>query len=250
MAKRQNVSMTMNRSNNAAKYALMGLMLTAGTAAADVTTTFDNGTEGWSISGRDNIDATGGNPGANMHGLLIDVFGADIRNNTNADFLGDLTRYGSSIELSIDVQTSSIQFGDNEVYREFIVELRDYDNDNGFPYTSVWFSLGTISQEDSGDWTTFSVVIDDTTATALPAGWGGFGDETDFGEPILPDDRTFTSVLSKVDELAFTTFVPGYFFGFTNFDIQVDNISIRTVPAPSALALLGLGGIVGTRRRR
>jgi hypothetical protein len=61
------------------------------TAMAD-TTTFDNGTEGWSISGRDTINPVGGNPGANMHGELVDVFGADIRNNTNNAFLGDLTR--------------------------------------------------------------------------------------------------------------------------------------------------------------
>jgi hypothetical protein len=32
------------------------------TAMAD-TTTFDNGTEGWSISGRDTINPVGGNPG-------------------------------------------------------------------------------------------------------------------------------------------------------------------------------------------
>ena len=33
-------------------------------------------------------------------------------------------------------------------------------------------------------------------------------------------------MLRNVDEVAFTTFVPGYFYGFTNFDIQVDNIHI------------------------
>ncbi len=220
-------------------------------ASADVTTTFDNGTEGWSISGRDTIDATGGNNGANMHGDLIDVFGADIRNNTNGDFIGDLSRYGSSIELSIDIQTNSLDFFGQQVSRELVVELRDYDNDNGFSWTSTWFSLGTIGFINNSDWTTYSVIIDDTSALALPAGWGGTGDEDpDTFEPILPEGRTFESVITSVDEIAFTTFVPGYFFGFTNFDIQVDNISIRSVPAPSALALLGLGGLVGTRRRR
>lgn len=229
--------------------------LAAGLAApalADTTTTFDNGLEGWSISGRTDINPTGGNPGANLNGLLIDVFGADIRNNTNGAFLGDLSRYGM-FELSIDIQVNSITFGPgNEVPRDLVVELRDYTNNNGYPWTSVYFHLGTLQAATEGQngWMTYSVIIEDPFAVGLPDGWGGYGDETPLGDPILPADRTFASVLASVDEISFTTFVPGWFFGFTDFDIQVDNISIRTVPAPSAFALLALGGLVGTRRRR
>lgn len=232
--------------------ALAALTAGVGTAQA-VVTTFDNGTEGWSISGRDTILGAGGNPGANMYGELIDVFGADIRNNTNADFLGDLTRYGS-IELSIDIQTNSIAGFNGEVPRELVVELRDYDNDNGLPWTSVWFSLGILRSEEaggSGGWETFSTIIDDPFATDLPSGWGGYGDEDpNTFEPILPADRTFTSVLQSVDEIAFTTFVPGFFFSFTNMDLQVDNVTIRTIPAPGAGALLCVAGAIGARRRR
>lgn len=232
-----------------------GLAALAAPALADAITTFDNGLEGWSISGRTDIDATGGNPGANLHGVLIDVFGADTRNETNQAFLGDLTRYGM-FELSIDIQVNSITFGPgNEVPRDLVVELRDNTRipDSGLPYTSVWFNLGTLqAQTDRGTsgWQTYSVVIEDPFAANLPDGWGGFGDETPLGDPILPADRTFTSVLQSVTSIHFTTFVPGYSFGFTNFDMQVDNISIRAVPAPSALALLAAGGLVGTRRRR
>ncbi len=224
----------------------------AAPALADTTTTFDNGLEGWSISGRTDINPTGGNPGANLHGMLFDVFGADIRNDTNAAFLGDLSRYGA-FELSIDIQVNSITFFGQEVSRDLVVELRDYTNGNGYPWTSVYYNLGTLraATEGSNGWITYSVVIDDPFATVLPSGWGGYGDEDPHTfEPILPADRTFASVLASVDEISFTTFVPGWFFGFTNFDIQVDNISIRAVPAPSAFALLALGGLVGTRRRR
>lgn len=227
---------------------------TVAVAGTDGTTvTFDNGTEGWSISGRTTINPFGGNPGANLHGQLDDVFGADIRTSTNQAFLGDLTRYGPQIELSIDIQVNSINMFGTEVSRELIVELRDYNNTNNLPWTSVYFNLGTLQADSSrgvSGWQTYSVIIEDPFALALPAGWGGYGDETPLGEPILPADRTFTSVLQSVDELAFTTFVPGWFFGFTNFDIQVDNITIRAVPSPSALAVLGLAGIAGTRRRR
>ncbi len=223
----------------------------ASAALADTTTTFDNGLEGWSISGRTDINPTGGNPGANLHGVLIDVFGADIRNNTNDAFLGDLSRYGT-FELSIDIQVNSINFFGQEVPRDLVVELRDYTNSNGLPWTSVYYNLGTLQAASEGQdgWMTYSVIIEDPFAADLPAGWGGYGDETPLGDPILPADRTFASVLASVDEISFTTFVPGFFFGFTNFDIQVDNISIRTVPAPSAAVLLALGGLVGTRRRR
>ncbi len=225
----------------------------AAPAVADHTTTFDNGTEGWSISGRETINPFGGNPGANLHGQLVDVFGADIRNNTNGAFLGDLSRYGQ-FELSIDIQVNSITYFGSEVPRDLVVELRDYDNANGYPWTSVWVNLGTLeANSDRGvdGWQTFSVVIDDPYASDLPDGWGGYGDEDpNTYEPILPEGRTFASVIQSVDEIAFTTFVPGWFFGFTNFDIQVDNISIRTIPAPSAVALLGAAGLVGTRRRR
>ncbi len=226
------------------------LAVAAGSASATVTTTFDAGTEGWSVSGRDTIAPTG-NPGNGLDVELLDVFGADIRNNTNGDFLGDLTRYGSSIAFSVDIKINSLDFFGQQVSRDLIVEVRDYDNPNGYPWTSVWVNLGTISAAATGEWTTFSVVIDDTASMALPAGWGGYGDEDPVTfEPILPAGRTFTSVLQSVDELAFTTFVPGFFFGFTNFDMQVDNISIITVPSPAAVSVLAMGGLVAGRRRR
>lgn len=230
-------------------------MAAATGALADATTTFDNGLEGWSISGRTDINPNGGNPGANLHGQLFDVFGADIRNSTNQDFLGDLTRYGPQIELSIDIQVNSINMLGTEVPRDLIVELRDFnDPGSNYPWVSVYYHLGTLEADSSrgvSGWQTYSVVIDNPMATDLPDGWGGTGGEDpNTFEPILEPGRTFTSVLQSVDEIAFTTFVPGFFFGFTNFDIQVDNITVRSVPAPSALAVLGLAGIAGTRRRR
>lgn len=239
--------------NTSIKAFLIAGLCVSASAVAGVTTDFESGTSGWSISGRDTIDAAGGSGdnGANMHGNLFDVFGADIRNNTNGDYLGDLSRYGSSIELSIDIKINSLDFFGQQVSRDLIVEFRDTENSNGYPWTSVWLNLGVISAANNNEWTTFSVIIDDTTASGLPAGWRGYGaEDPDTFEPILPDGRTFESVLSSVDELAFSTFVPGFFFGFTNFDIQIDNIAINTVPAPTGLAVIGLAGLAGTRRRR
>jgi hypothetical protein len=201
--------------------------------AGDTTTTFDSGLEGWSISGRTDIDEAGGNPGENLHGILIDVFGADIRNRTNSSFLGDYNRFGGSVELSIDIKVNSIDFFGTPVPRELVVDLRDFDNNNGFPWTSVWYSLGVLDSRVNNEWVTYSIIIDDTTAQELPAGWRGSGaEDPNTFEPILPAGRTFASVLETIDEITFTTFVPGFFFGFTNFDIQVDNVTIRSIGAP------------------
>jgi len=201
-------------------------LISTGAGAQQAITTFDNGTEGWSISGRDDISPTGGNPGANMHGVLIDVFGADTRNSTNLGYLGDLTRYGP-MRISIDIKINSILFAGNPVPRELIVELRDFDNQNGYPWTSVWYSL-TVLDGNGSPWETFRVTIEDPFASDLPPGWRGTGGEDPVTfEPILEPGRTFTSVLQSVDEIAFTTFVPGFFFSFTDFDMQIDNITIE-----------------------
>ena len=212
--------------------------------AGDTTTTFDNGLEGWSISGRTTIDIAGGNPDENLHGILIDVFGADTRNSTNLSFLGDYNRFGGAIELSIDIKVNSITFFNGEVPRELVVDLRDFDNDNGFPWTSTWYSLGVLDSRVNNEWVTYSIIIEDTASLDLPAGWRGSGaEDPNTFEPILPEGRTFASVLESVDEITFTTFVPGFFFGFTNFDIQVDNITIRSIAGPCPADLNGDGDL-------
>jgi len=58
-------------------------------------------------------------------------------------------------------------------------------------------------------------------------------------------------MLQSVDEFAFTTFVPEFFFGVTNLDLQFDNISVRAVPAlGSSMARIGGAAVVSRRRRR
>jgi hypothetical protein len=47
---------------------------------------------------------------------------------------------------------------------------------------------------------------------------------------------TFADVLAGVDRIVFTTLEPGYMFGFTDFDLRMDNITIvRTEPNPADL---------------
>lgn len=226
----------------------LGAALGAAPAFADVVT-FDNGAEGWSIQNAVTIEPAGGNPGANLYHYQIDTFGVTVANSTNPAFIGDYGAKGP-VTVSLDIKVNQIwtfQFGD--VPRDLVVEFRSHSlAQNGYPWASVWANLGTLS---SGmDWTTMGVHIADPTSATLPAGWGGYGDEDpETYEPILPAGLTFADVMANVDEIVFTTFVPGYFFGFTNYDLAVDNISI--VPAPgAALPLLGVVGVACRRRRR
>ena len=221
------------------------------TPAHSATTTFDAGREGWSVSGRTNISPTGGNPGAHLDTALVDVFGAEIRNSTNPDFLGDLSRFNAPIRYSVDVRIESIQFDGNEVTRDIGLLLRDSDPspDEVFP-ASVYLPLGEISADANGDWTTLSATIDDPTQTDLPSGWIGTGATDDDLNPVLPLGRSFADVLAGVDEVQFTTFVPGEFFGFTDFAVDVDNPSLTVIPAPATPAIALAGLALAARRRR
>ncbi|MAY74515.1 MAG: PEP-CTERM sorting domain-containing protein [Phycisphaerae bacterium] len=198
--------------------------LVGGLASADTTVTFDEGPEGWSIQNAVTILETGGNPGAYMEHVQIDTFGVNIANTTSAEFIGDYAEKGA-VTLSIDVQVDSIDFFGSPVSRDLVVQFVNNDIEAPSGQVTVWTHVGLMS---SGlDWTTFTASIEDPTATELPAGWGGTGDEDpNTFEPVLPAGVTFADVLADVDEVRFTTFVPGFFFGFTNFDFGVDNVSI------------------------
>lgn len=215
-------------------------LLLATPALADTIVTFDAGAEGWTGVGA--VEPAGGNPGANFRMLNPDTFGMTLRNTTHPDFVFDYTSV-TSATISVDVQVADISFFGSAVSRPWIVELRDYDSPPaGYPFVSVWYKFTEISAAQNASWTTYSVMIADTSAAALPAGWGGTGAETGTGEPLLPADRTFASVLAGVDEAVFTTFEPGFFYGFTAFDMRVDNIGIATVGVPAPVPALPAWG--------
>ncbi len=214
-------------------------------AGQDFVNDFESGLNGWSVSGR---ETTGpGNPGNGLDVFLLDVFGSETRNSTGA-YVGDYSNSGE-LEFTIDVQIDSIDFFGSPVPRELVVQLKSFDADGAGTFASIWAPIGVLDGNGM-DWTTFSTTLD-SSATELPSGWFGAGGEDPVTfEPILPDGISIQDVLANVDQLEFTTFVPGFFFGFTNFDMSVDNVGYRVVPAPASLGLVGLGGLAACRRRR
>ena len=201
---------------------LLAGCLLAGFAHAQTTVvTFDDGEEGW--NGNALLETEGGNPGANMR-FLLETFGIELRNGENAAFIGDMTA-SDSITVSVDAKADSITFLGNEVSRNVVVEFRSHAlGQDGYPWSSVWIVLGTIQADPA--WHAYSVTFDPSSAE-LPEGWGGYGaEDPKTFEPMLPPGITFADVMANVDELVFTTFEPGWFYGFTIFDARMDNLRI------------------------
>ncbi len=217
---------------------------------------FDGGSDD-GFTGNAFFEASDGNPGGNAH-FFLETFGIEIRTGQedgpmNPNFLGDYSA-ASSVVFGLDVQVDSITFFGSEVSRNLGVVLVDRDIQGPSGPSGLWYTLGSISAASTSDWTHLDVTIDDVTQGALPLGWIGFGDEDpNTFETILPPGASFASVLAGVDEFRISTFEPGFFFGFTNFDARLDNVSVQvnTVPEPVGLAFFAAAlGCLTHRRRR
>ena len=206
---------------------------------------FEAGPEGWSLNGWDTVTPTGGNPDARLHwDNFIDTFGMSARTETHKAFLGDYTAKGP-VTLAIDFQVNFIQFFFSAVPRDLVVILYDDDDFAGAPPAAVWKNLGTLDGNGM-PWTTFATTVPDVLSAELPAGWEGYGDyDRKTLAPILPAGRTWTNVLQGIDRIEFTTFVPGWFFGFTFFDLSVDNISIEPLVTAWTDERNALAGVAG-----
>lgn len=202
------------------------LLATTAIAEENYVVDFENGAQGWvGPGGATTIQPEDGNPGAHMHSVFNNFF-INFATTSNTAFVHDLSQY-ENLTFAIDLKVEEISFFGSPVQRPWLVEIRDYDNPPAnYQWVSVWYLFEWVGQS---DWTTWSVSIADPSMSELPQGWGGYGDEDpDTFEPRLPKNRTFTDVLAGADAVVFTTALPGYAFGFTDFDLRIDNITITT----------------------
>ncbi len=237
--------MTHCRSRSLPSILAAGLIVGSAIAGQDTNAvvTFDNGAEGWSINGLQTVTATGGNPGKRLFwNDPVDTFGIEARTATHAAFIGDYSAKGD-VRLSIDFQVNYIQFFGSPVGRNLVVILFDDDNYGGAAPAYVWKSVGFLPGNGLA-WTRFSADVLDATSDSLGAGWHGGGDEDpNTFEPVLPAGRTWANVLQGVDRVQFTTFEPGYFYGFTNFKLSIDNVAIESL-APALIGDFNDDGVV------
>jgi hypothetical protein len=248
--------------------AIAGLLTTA-QAIEPTVVTFDYGLEGFDADPDcSTVNDDGGNPGAfwNFANRYCDgpwfvraYF--DVRTSTNPAFVGDYTAKGP-VRISVDVNVNDYTYHGwwtmpVEEYRQLVVELIDHDNpytdpDTGYswPWTSVIYPAGYFQNRAAG-WKTFTIDIEDPSATEVPEGWTGFGgpESPTTYMPQLPPDRTFADVMAGVDEIVFHSIEPGYFYsiGFTH-DMDFDNITIKELPqecqGQEATVYVGYDGIV------
>jgi len=138
---------------------------------------------------------------------------------------------GLPVRIQLDTKARLVNFLGAPTRRELVVELRDYDNPpKDHPYASVWTIVGYLDAQNLPGWRTWSVTIADPKSPTLPEGWGGYGAEDKKGRPYLPADRTFADVIAGVDEIAITTYQPGYMYGSDHdFDVLYDNIEVGVV---------------------
>ena len=197
---------------------------------------------------------TGGNPGCVARSVGTIEFPSlrtgGVGEPSNPAFLGDYSSF-NNITFSVDAITYSLtDFIGNDSVRSIGVTLINRDIVGTDGPAGVYFELGAIASFINPEWTTYSTTIADPTSATLPSGWIGFG-STNLStfEPQLPDGTTFADILSNVTEFQISGAVPGFFYSPLNADYAIDNISV-TVPAPASAALLGLGGLAATRRRR
>lgn len=241
---------------------LVLLLLLAAPAGAAVIT-FDQGLGGWvGPVGSGGVgltrEAAGGNPGA--HGRVrFNDFGIFVSTTANADFTGDLRSRGAQV-VGLDVAVGTIASAGLPLTRDLIVEFRSRAlARNGYPWTSVWVRLATLRSGTA--WSSYDVSFDPASPT-LPPGWGGYGDEDPVSYlPRLPPDLRFSDVMAAVDEVAYSTYVPGEFYTDADFDVRVDNLRLQSaaaLPIPTldveagfGLAiLLALAAYVALRRQR
>jgi hypothetical protein len=213
--------------------ALIAIASSVSVAAAlpDGLVTFNDGSAGWSgpqgVGGIGTfIDPDDGNPAPGFHTVFND-FGITFRNTTNPDFVRDLSQV-AGFSFALDTKVEDIRFFGSPVPRPWLLELRDFDaGPNADQFASVWYKFADISAATHGDWTRFFAQVSESEYGALPQGWRGAGAEDPVTfEPMLPDGITFSDVIAGYDEIAVTTLEPGFFFGFTDFDVVIDDISL------------------------
>ncbi len=241
---------------------LAAALLSAGAWANPVNTTIDfsDGMQDWRGDGAGHMDGSGIDTALGDGSPSFHAIGANssfqIKTFVNPAFLGDYTT-SKSLTISIDVTVAELAVethGGRPLSQDFVLELRDYDKPSpAQAYSSVWYKLGTIGDGFPAT-QHFSVTIDNTASNVLPAGWGGFGDYDQMGNAVLPYGQTFRRILQDVDQIQFSTEVPGYFYGAEQYyNLSVDNIRISAVPEADTTLMLGSGlALLGwmARRRR
>lgn len=181
-----------------------------------------------------------------------DYFDISVRNSREGGTLIDLTAVGDvGYSFGFPAATSflfdigaAMGNSDNDPIRFFGVGWETTHTTNGASWLSEFHSTFTDSAGING----VDITVSATTAAGTEANSSngiikldGLDPRLDF---LLPDKWLLLSLWDDFED-----FPGGGEEGFLH-DGSVYTIQVEKIPAPGALAMLGLGGLVATRRRR
>jgi hypothetical protein len=187
------------------------------TAAETFTETFDAGSNvgGWSYFPQEQIESTGGNPGAYLHTWGLDTYAPWPTTTENGTvFTGDY-RSINVTAIGVDLLTIAVDFSAEG--RECTLTLR-YDNGTPGDFGDDWvaFKLGPFIPEPGDGWFTFDFAVPSQSDT-WPDGWDSFA--------LGPDapDRDWVALMSDVAEVGFHHGDPLLFYIFQQWELGLDN---------------------------
>lgn len=193
--------------------------------------TFEGGSNaaGWTISGFDTIEMSGGNPGFWLHAPGADTFGPILTNDplVPSAFMGDLRADGVSL-ISLDARTDDMDFP--VCGFPFALVLRDTQGtvdplDDDYAY--FWDPTGTelIAPCIGEGWMHYDFDVPTQSTDPVPAGWSGSwaGDPESFRPGIDWND-----VIVRVDTVEVWCGAPPLVAIFQNWDVGVDDVAITS----------------------
>lgn len=217
--------------------------------AATVVDTFDNNVNlgTWKLTTNPNmlyqIEPSGGDPGAYLHGQVSTAVPTwFVSNSAGNPFLGDYVAKGVT-SFSCDMTIAGgVQVPDRNVTLHFVTTLGTGQLSQGVEAYYVGTNISTFPI----GWHDYSYAVD-AASSVIPAGWvvtkgnGGPGTAADWH-----------NLMTHVENVNIALGTPGFFYPNLNvWNLGFDNVTLTTVPAPGAGAiLLALGAAAPKRRRR
>jgi hypothetical protein len=198
--------------------------LTFSARAQSYVETFTGGVNqgAWTLGNpADQIEMTGGNPGAFLRNNNLDTFAPQPHTGAgvSSPFTGDYRARGVN-GAGIDLITFSTQF---PFAREVSLMLGNDAGTPGDPSDDcyVYFiSPGFVPQVGAG-WASFDVVVP-AQSTTLPAGW------LTTGACVANPDQAWNNVITNVTEMRWFYGDPTNFFIFDIWQIGIDNPRVST----------------------
>lgn len=216
--------------------ALTGMVLAAGTASADVIATFGYTDLNGSYTATDASNGVFSAVASSMPGLSSS---GDVSRNAapggTAEFATGFISHGTFADVAINLSVSIT--GANEAVGSGTIVITDVDGD-------------TLTADIAGEWVSpgfgivfFSGLMNNVYFNDNGALDGTFDGSTGSFDMDLPGTPPYIGAFSQL----FIRFNQGFFT--SNFTGQTVSVDGQIVPAPGALALIGVAGLVARRRR-